>query len=453
MARVKDLWFSKVKDPADPEGKRNVKKKTAKHPDNGGNPEAARWLAVWLGPDSREKSKAFKIKEKAKAHGAKMEADVERGEYIDPRAGKVLFGDLGRRSLKLRKVGAGTTRRYESAFRLHIEPVFGHRQVNSIKPSEVLEWMLDLAKRRGYGTQAITYIITAGIFDLAVADSMRRDNPARSPIITPPHHETPERDAWSAERIWSVIDAHPESAAPYRAIPIVSAGCGLRQGEAFGIALEDFDFEAGKVGICRQLTKVGKQYVFKLPKGGKVRTAPVSPGVARAVQAHIEAYPVRPYTLPWMKEDGELAEEEHTCELLFLWHGDDQRTHGAPIHATSYDYGVWKPALVKAGVIPAPEKRPGRGRRLRYEVARQDGTHALRHYLATTLLDAGVSLAGVMEFLGHSKKGKPVTLGVYAHVTEETYEKARKAIDKSLFKLRAVKDRSGSAGTGAERAV
>jgi integrase len=450
MARVRDLWFSEVKDPTDPEGKRKIKKKTAKHPHNGGNPDAGRWLSVWIAPDGKEKSKAFKNKEKAKGHGSTMEADVERGEYIDPKAGKVLFGDLGRRSLRLRKVGAGTAQRYESAFRLHIEPVFGHRQVSSIKPSEVLEWMLDLAERRGHGTQAITYIIVAGIFDLAVADGMRKDNPARSPIITPPHHETPVRSAWTVEQIWAVADAHPE---PYRAIPIVSAGCGLRQGEAFGLALDDFDFEAGTVDIRRQLVKVGKTFAFKAPKGGKTRTAPLSKGVAQAVQTYIETYEPRDHTLPWMGEDGRLAEDEHTCKLLFRWHGDDQRTHGQHIRALSYDYGVWKPACVKAGVIPPPAKRPGRGRRLRYEVAREDGTHALRHYLATALLDAGVSLAGVMEFLGHSKKGKPITLGVYAHVTEETYDKARKAIDKSLFRLRAVKDRSESDGTVAELAV
>jgi hypothetical protein len=41
-----------------------------------------------------------------------------------------------------------------------------------------------------------------------------------------------------------------------------------------------------------------------------------------------------------------------------------------------------------------------------------------------------------MDFMGHSKKGAPVTLGVYAHVTEETYESARNAIDRSLFRLR-----------------
>ena len=80
--------------------------------------------------------------------------------------------------------------------------------------------------------------------------------------------------------------------------------------------------------------------------------------------------------------------------------------------------------------------------------------HALRHWFATTLGDAGVSLAGVMDFMGHSRKaaGLPVTLGVYSHVTEETYEAARTAVDRSLFRLRPVQDQQPN-GTDAEQAV
>ncbi|NYD48886.1 site-specific recombinase XerD [Actinomadura luteofluorescens] len=80
--------------------------------------------------------------------------------------------------------------------------------------------------------------------------------------------------------------------------------------------------------------------------------------------------------------------------------------------------------------------------------------HALRHWFATALGDAGVSLAGVMEFLGHSRKGSrsPVKLGVYSHVTEETYEAARSAVDRSLFRLRPVQDQSSN-GTETEQAA
>jgi integrase len=270
----------------------------------------------------------------------------------------------------------------------------------------------------------------------------------RSPIIPKPRSRPDEnREAWGADRVLLVADKHD---APYRAIPMLAAGCGLRQGEAFALAEDDFDFEAGKVHIRRQVIRIGKAIVFKLPKGGKERTAPLSLGLARLAKAQIEAYEPQAYTLPWMQEDGQLAEDEHVCKILFRWHGDHPRTHGKCLQTSSYNEEVWKPALSAAGVIP-PAKKNARGI-YRYESAREHGMHALRHFYSTTLLDAGVSLAGVMSFLGHSKKGAPVTLGVYAHVTEETFESARNAVDQSLFRLRVVQDHSFS-GTEAEQAA
>lgn len=432
MARVKDLWFATVKT-RNADGKTvSEKRKTARHPDRGGNKKAKRWLACWNDPDGKEVTKACATQEGAKQYAKKQEADADRGEYIAPKAGREKFGALAQKTLRLRKIGASSRRRYESAYTNHIEPVFADRSVKSIKPSELLEWLLDLGSHHGHSTQEICYLIVCATFDLAVADSLRHDNPARSPIIPKPRAETKPRDSWSAARIWLITDAQPE---PYRTVPVCAAGLGLRQAEAFALAEEDFDFEAGKAIIRRQVVRLGGLWVFKMPKGGKERTVPVSRGVSVTVQAQIEAYPPQPYTLPWMGEDGELH-GEHTCKILFRWHGDDPRSHGKHIPASSYDQSVWKPALHAAGIIgPAVRDKSGV---LRYPADRQHGMHNERHYFSTTLLDAGVSLAGVMEFMGHSRKGVPVTLGVYGHVTEETFEQARQAIDRNLFKLRPV---------------
>jgi len=429
MARVRDLWYDK--------GRR----KTGRHPDNGGNKTAKRWLAIWITPDGNEASRALATQDAAKKYGAKMEADAERGEYIAPHAGRELFGDLARKHLRLRAVGRASQRRYESAFRVHIEPVFGARTVGSIRPSEVLEWLRELGKTRSVAIQEVCYLIVSGTFDLAVADGLRRDNPAKSPIVPKPRAEQAEREAWNRARVWQVIDEHPDE---YRAIPACAAGLGLRQGCVFGLAAEDFDFDAGKVHIRRQVVSDGGLKAFKAPKGGKERTVPLPRGLAAIVQAHIQAYPPQPYALPWLGEDGEFG-DPHACHPLFRWHGDDPRTHGKHIVSSSYDQAVWKPALSRAGIIPPPVKDK-RGIHRYRGGARTDGMHALRHFYSTTLLDSGVSLAGVMEFMGHSRKGKVVTLSVYGHVTDETFEQARQAVDSVLFRLRPV----AAAGTVAE---
>jgi hypothetical protein len=46
-----------------------------------------RWLAVWLDPYDREKSRAFSSKTRADKYASEMETDVARGEYADPLAG------------------------------------------------------------------------------------------------------------------------------------------------------------------------------------------------------------------------------------------------------------------------------------------------------------------------------------------------------------------------------
>lgn len=441
MARVKDLWYVTEKKKTADGTVLTGKKQTPRHPGNGGSKTAKRWLAIWITPDGTEASRAFTTQDAAKKYGAKMEADAGRGEYIAPQAGRELFGDIARKHLRLRAVGASSRRKYESAFRVHVEPVFGTRPVGAIRPSEVLEWLRNLGKNRSVAIQEVCYLIVSGTFDLAVADGLRRDNPAKSPIVPKPRADPSQREAWDRSRVWQVIDEHSHE---YRTVPACAAGLGLRQGCVFGLAEEDFDFDAGKVRICRQVTSDGGLKAFKAPKGGKERTVPLPRGLAAMVQAHIEAYPPQPYTLPWLGEDGKLN-GEHECRLLFRWHGDDPRTHGKPIVSSSYDQAVWKPALSRAGIIPPPVK-DHRGIHRYRGGDRHDGMHALRHFYSTTLLDAGVSLAGVMEFMGHSRKGKVVTLAVYGHVTDETYEQARQAIDSVLFRVRPV----ASAGTVAE---
>ena len=185
--------------------------------------------------------------------------------------------------------------------------------------------------------------------------------------------------------------------------------------------------------------------MFKAPKGGRERTVPLSRGMAAALRSHMTAYPPAPYSLPWMDEAGKI-QGEHECSLLFRWQRDDPRSRAGHILASSYDRVVWKPALVKAGLIPEPSSDAHR--HPRYAVARHDGQHAARHFFSVTLQDGGVSLAGVMDFMGHSRRGKVVTVAVYGHVTEETFEAARVVIDAKLFRLRAVE--SGSSGTVTE---
>jgi hypothetical protein len=56
--------------------------------------------------------------------------------------------------------------------------------------------------------------------------------------------------------------------------------------------------------------------------------------------------------------------------------------------------------------------------------------HALRHFYASVLIDAGESVKAVAEYLGHADPG--FTLRVYAHLFPASEERARAALDRVL---------------------
>lgn len=60
--------------------------------------------------------------------------------------------------------------------------------------------------------------------------------------------------------------------------------------------------------------------------------------------------------------------------------------HGNRDYFNSY---LWKPVPVTAGVIPEPKVAP------QFDPSREHGIHALRHFYASALLDAGESIEAV----------------------------------------------------------
>src|SRR5829696_7679098 len=79
MAHVQDLWEKTVS------GRRV---RTSRY--GQGN----RWQARYLDPDGRERTRTFERKQDAERFVVTMGADVLRGAYVDPNAGKVTFAQF-----------------------------------------------------------------------------------------------------------------------------------------------------------------------------------------------------------------------------------------------------------------------------------------------------------------------------------------------------------------------
>ena len=404
MAHTKDLWWRTLKAP---DGTKE-RVKTTRHG------KGKRYLAVWADPNGREKSRAFTKKGDADRHAAAMETDRVRGDYMDPNAGKVLFGELADRWFRSLVVDPASEIHYRGVHKRHVGPVFDRRSVKSIKPSDIAALVREVHQRYSASTASSALLVVRGVLEIAEADGSIRKNPARSKIVRQPKAQNRDVEVWADSTITDLVAAHPEHLRP---VPVVGAGCGMRQGEIFGLALEDIDFRGEVLHVRRQIKKLGESYVYGLPKNDKTRTVPLPGWVARSLRAHLEAQPPAPYTLPWEKPDG----PPHTVSLLFLW------SDGGHIKARSYSELVWKRALAQAGVIPKPDQDK-RGRN-RYKTTRREGLHQLRHYYASIQLDAGVSVVALASYLGHDPK---VTLSIYGHMLPSSDGRARKAIDDRL---------------------
>ena len=61
---------------------------------------------------------------------------------------------------------------------------------------------------------------------------------------------------------------------------------------------------------------------------------------------------------------------------------------------------------------------------------RENGCHALRHFYASALLDAGESIKALSEYLGHADPG--FTLRTYTHLMPASDERTHRAVDAVL---------------------
>ncbi|QHY98421.1 Putative prophage phiRv2 integrase [Streptomyces sp. S4.7] len=404
---VQDRWY-KVE--TGPNGK-PVKVKTDRYG------TGLRYRARYIAPDGTEKSQSFPDKQKRKAETwlSNIEADMSRGDYIDPEAGKVTFGQYAVKWMATQVTDPATRESVEMRLRLHAIPHLGKRPLASFSPTHLRLWMRTLedaglspAYRRGIFAHVST------VFSAAVEDRIIRMNPCSARSVKAPRLDPRKVRPWPADRVMAMRTALPDR---YRALVELAAGCGLRQGEVFGLAVEDVDFLGGVVHVQRQVKLLHNRPVFAPPKGGKERDVPLPESVAFALAGQLTRYPAKEITLPWKTLTGPPV----TATLIF------SSREGLSLNRNRFNHRVWKPALRAAGVPPH----------------RDNGTHALRHFYASVLLDAGESIKALSEYLGHHDPG--FTLRTYTHLMPASETRTKAAVD-HVFK------QEGTAADGPETA-
>jgi integrase len=401
---IQDRWY---KTTTTAEGK-TVKVKSDRHG------TGMRYRARYVGPDGSEKSKSFPDRQRREAERwlAQTRTDMERGQYIDPRKTRTTFQQYAETWLASQTTDISSRNTAERQLRLHAFPYLGSRPVGSFQPSHIRTWVRQLEDAGIPPSYAVhIYGNVRSVLAAAVDDGYLPRNPCAARSVRPPVVEPRRVAPWLPEQVFAVRAALPER---FRAMIDVGAGCGLRQGEIFGLAVDALDFETGTIRVVRQVKLIQGKPVFAPPKRGKLRDVPLPAVVADRLRAHMRQCPPVEVSLPWKTPDGPAVAHR----LVFT--GRD----GAAVRRGTFNDHVWKPALVAAGVLP--ERAPGE----RHQAAREHGMHALRHFYASVLLDTGENIRALSQYLGHSDPG--FTLRVYTHLMPSSQERTRKAVD-TLF--------------------
>lgn len=365
------------------------------------------YMVRWRDPDGRQRARSFEKLKDARKHKANVEADLVRGEYIDPDAGKETFEAYTTRWLESQTFDSLDL--VSSRLRLHVFPVLGSKQLGRIRPSTIQAWLRTLSGLAP-NYQKVIFEHVASVFAAAVDDEALAKNPCLAASVRRPKAETKKIVPWTGERVLAVRSAMSDR---YAIVATLGAGLGLRQGEIFGLSPDDLDFLRGGVEVQRQVRVVnGTRLVFAQPKGRKVRTVPLPDSVRDELAAYLVRFPAVPVTLPWRTLDGPPL----TVRLVLTTPRAGQRA----INRKNFNANVWHPALVTADV---PRSR-------------ENGCHALRHFYASTLLDAGETIKAVSEYLGHSDPG--FTLRTYTHLLPASHDRTRKAVDSALLGVQDV---------------
>ncbi|TDE12622.1 tyrosine-type recombinase/integrase [Jiangella asiatica] len=243
------------------------------------------------GPDGIDRPAAHTFEHKTDAVNwlVDKQAELRRGDWLDPDAGKITLHEFGKAWLAQRVDLARTTHeRYESAFRLHVCPELGGKALTEITPEVIRTWHAGLLTNGvEWPSAAKAYRTLRVMFNTAVDDGRIRRNPCR--IKGAGADRSPERPTLTVDEVAAVMAKIDKR---YQAMVLLAAFTTLRLGELAALRRRDVDLIDGWVHVRRGQVELSTgELLVKDPKSeaGKRRVG-IPSDLLRSLRWHVETF-------------------------------------------------------------------------------------------------------------------------------------------------------------------
>lgn len=343
-----------------------------------------RYRARYRDEAGKEHARHFTKKAHAQRWLDEVTASVVRGDYVDPKAGKVTFRQWFARWSEVQDWADGTA----ATAQLTVASVtFADVPMDRITQLHVEAWIKAMGKpgpkrKKGLAnsTRRTRYNFVRMAFLAAVKARVIRHDPTAG--ITPPRVPKAETKMTipTSEQVGRALVA----AGDFRAFMAVCAFAGLRLGEVAGLQVADVDFLRRTLVVRRQIQgQVNSRTVEAAPKYESARTVYLPDPLVKELAAHMKRHPPRGGE-HWLFANGP-----------HVWNRNSAGSQ-------------W--------------------RAIRQAVGMEEFTlHDLRHYYASGLIAAGCDVVTVQHALGHSSP--TITLNIYSHLWPKAEDRTRQAAE------------------------
>jgi integrase len=364
---------------------------------------SGRWQARYR--DAAGKShtapQTFATRPQAARFLAQVETDLARGEWTDPRAGRVSFAEWAARwQATTTNLRPNTRALHNYLLRRFLLPAFAETVLADLDLMAVRSWLAGLEREAvSPNTVAKAYRLLARIMDTAVEAGLIARNPCS--VKGAATERAAEMRVATVAQVAALAQAiHPR----FRALVLVAAYAGLRWGELVGLRVKRVDLLHQRITVAEQVTEIDGHFTWGPPKTEAGRRIVTLPAVtAAALAEHLATY-----SQPG--PDG----------LVFT------STEGGLLRRSNFNRRVWRPVTRAAGVEG-----------LRF--------HDLRHTSATLSIAAGASTRELMARMGHSSSAAALR---YQHVLAGRDAAIAAALDELIEAASTLAERPPPAPSG-----